>query len=110
MAKCFMTGVELSIDKTYLMDLAAAHRALKDLRQRVASMERMIEQLGVNNDVEKYDAQTRTMIVRKERRLVCEAVANAMAAVYPEKGLFITFQEWRRRKLRVTNNTPQQQP
>ncbi len=104
MAKCFITGMEVPIEKTYLMNLGAANQALKDMRRRVASLERMIEQLGANDDVEKYDVRLRTMIGRRERRLVCETVANAMAAVYPEKNLFIAFQEWRRRKEKISNS------
>lgn len=109
MAKYFITGVEVPIDETFVLDLAAAHRSLADLKQRLASIERIINQLGTNDDVERYDAQKRTTIFHKERRLVCKAIAEAMSAVYPGKALFIPHREWRSRNFRTYNYAIQNQ-
>lgn len=102
MIKCFMTGVELPIEKTYLLDIGEAHRALKHLRQRTASVERLIGQLGALDDVEIYDVKKHQNITRKDKRLVCESIARALADVYPEKNLFISWGEWRDRRAKTT--------
>lgn len=101
MAKCFMTGVELPIEKTYLLDVGEAHRALKHLRQRTASVERLIGQLGALDDVEIYDAKKHANITRKDKRLICESIAKALAEVYPEKTLFVSWGEWRNRRTKA---------
>lgn len=55
MAKCFVTGVEISLDEAYVLDGSAARRLLRDLRQRVASLQRLIEQLGSKDSADAVD-------------------------------------------------------
>ena len=98
MAKCFLTGVELPLEETWVLDIPAAHRALRDLRQRVAAVERLIQQLSPREDVEIYDAKKRETFTRKDRRLINPSIAKALSAVYPEKDLFMPWAEWRSRR------------
>lgn len=98
MAKCFVTGVELPIEETYLLDIGPAFRALRDLRQRAASLERLVEQLSPLDDVEVYNPQKHETITRKNRRLISPSVANALSDAYPEEKLFVTWPEWRSRR------------
>ena len=101
MARCFLTGVELPLEETYVLDIAAAHHALRDLRQRVAAVERLIQQLGSREDVEIYDAKKRETFIRKDRRVINAAIAGALSAVYSEKILFMRWSEWRARRVRI---------
>lgn len=98
MAKCFVTGIELPLAETYVLNIAAAYRALRDLRQRVSVLERLIEQLSPKDDVHIYDPWKRDTVIRRDRRLVSPSVAQALSAAYPEGELFMTWSEWRSRR------------
>ncbi len=98
MAKCFITGVELPLEETYLLDIGPAFRALRDLRKRAASLERLVEQLSPVDDVEVYNPQKHETTSRKDRRLISPSVANALSDTYPEGELFVTWPEWRSRR------------
>jgi len=99
MAGCFITGIELTLEESYMLDITVAHRALKELRRQAASLERLIQQLGQRDDAEVFDRRNGQMTVRKDRRLVSPSVAQALSAAYPQKQLFIQWTEWRSRKL-----------
>jgi hypothetical protein len=101
MARCFITGVELPLGETRVLDIAAAYRALRELRHRAASIERLIQQLSHYDEVEAYDAAKKEIYTRKDRRLICPRAAELMSAVYPGGGLFITWGEWRARRQRL---------
>lgn len=101
MPKCFITGVEVPLDNAYVLDLRAAHRALKDLRQRVAALERLIEQLSPKDDVEVHDNKTDTTRVRSDRRLVTETVARALCVAHPDGDLFVSWPEFRARRASI---------
>ena len=98
MAKCFITGIELPVVETSVLDISAAYRALRDLRQRVSVLERLIEQLSPKDDVDIYDVRIHDTVVRRDRRLVSPSVTQALSAAYPEGVLFITWTEWRSRR------------
>ena len=99
MARCFITGVELPLRETRVLDISAAYRALRDLRHRAASVERLIHQLGPYDDTEAYDPAKKEIYTRRDRRLICPKAAEMMTAVYPEGKLFIRWEEWRARRL-----------
>jgi hypothetical protein len=46
MPKCFLTGIEIPMENAYLLDCGAAQRALRNLKLRVAAVERIITQLS----------------------------------------------------------------
>ncbi len=98
MAKCFITGIEVNVTDAYVLDNATAYQALKDLRQRATALDRLIQQLGPLQDTEVYDPRNRKSLIRKDRRLVCRTVADALSSSYPEKNLFIMFTDYRSKK------------
>ncbi len=98
MAKCFITGVELNISNSYVLDISAAQRALISLRQRVASLERLIQQLSPRDNAEVYDVRKHQPVTKKFRRLVSAQVASALSATYPEETLFLRWGEWSARR------------
>lgn len=46
MARCYLTGVEIPLDQAFVLDLTVAHRVMRDLRERLATLERLTAQLG----------------------------------------------------------------
>ena len=99
MARCFITGVEVPLEETRVLDISAAYRALRDLRHRAASVERIIQQLSPCDDAEAYDPVKRERYTRRDRRVICPRAAEIMSAAYPEGNLFIRWNEWRARRL-----------
>jgi hypothetical protein len=104
MAKCFLTGIEVNVTDAYVLDNATAYQALKDLRQRATALDRLIQQLGPLQDTEVYDPKHRKSVIRKDRRLVCRTVADALSSSYPEKNLFIMLTDYRLRKFNKMEN------
>lgn len=100
MVKCFMTGIEVELEKAWLLDRGAAARAALNLKQRLAVVERLIAQLGPLEQAELFDYKSRTQKMRNQRRLVCNTVARALAASYPESPIFITWKDFAARKPR----------
>jgi hypothetical protein len=94
MAKCFLTGIEVPLDKAYLLDRGAAQRALRNLRLRIAAVERLVSQLGPKDDVPVFDPKAKTTRTRSERRLVCPTVATALSSSYPEAPLFVSWRKF----------------
>ncbi len=98
MAKCFITGVELKISEAQVLDIYVARGALRDMRQRVSALERLIQQLSPSDEEQVYDTKKQKQITVKNRRLVSSAVAKALCAASPEKPLFLLWTEWAARK------------
>jgi hypothetical protein len=103
MAKCFITGVDLPIHEAYILDRMAANWALKDIREQLATLERLIENLGSMDDAEVFDVKKRETIIRHDRRLVTFAVAEALSAAYPKTKLFMPWKEWHLRRPNMNN-------
>lgn len=100
MAKCFFTGIDVPITQAYVLDLAAAYRALRSLRQRVSALERLIQQLGPRDDCEIFDSKTLEISIRKDRRVISPAVAKVLETTHPDACLFISWQTWKGRSSR----------
>jgi len=98
MPKCFFTGIEIQMEDAYLLDRGAAKRALRNLRLRLAAVERLVSQLGPKDEVEAYDHRSNSTKVRSERRLVCATVAGALSASYPECPLFVAWPKFAARR------------
>ena len=105
MAKCFLTGIDVPMESAYLLDQGATRRALRSLRERVAAMERLLAQFTPRDSVEVYDYKTRKPAVKPQRRLVCQSVASALSALYPEAQLFITWPQFQERCLALTRQS-----
>lgn len=98
MAKCFMTGVELPFDQSYLLNIGVANRIVRDLRQQLKAMTGLLEQLGQADTVEIFNPSKRCMEERHHRRLVSYPVCIALQAAAPGEKLFISWGEWKGRK------------
>lgn len=46
MPRCYVTGAEITRDDAFVLDLTAAHRTLRELKEKVATLERLVAQLG----------------------------------------------------------------
>jgi hypothetical protein len=97
MAKCYFTGVNMPLQESYLLDFGPAFNALKDLRLRTASIQRIIELLSPLDDVKVYNSQKSKSETKRDRRLVSKAVAETLAVAYPEGRLFVSWHEWKSR-------------
>ena len=91
MARCFFTSVEFRVEDGQVLNRADAYRLLRLLRNRYESLERLITQLSpLDTSVEtathfpKHSGGAR-------HRMLCKAVAEALAPAYPEIELFIAW-------------------
>lgn len=98
MSKCFITGLELQINKSFLLDIKAARQAVFDLRKRLHAVEGILDQFAVIDQREFYNPIKKEKKIRHERRLVCGAIATLFSDSYPEAALFISWQEYRNRR------------
>ncbi len=99
MAKCFLTGIDIPMEEAYLLDQGTTRHALRNLKVRVATLERLLAQLTPKDVVEVFDVRTRKTSVKPQRRLVCQSVATALAASYPEEPLFITWPQFQAKSI-----------
>lgn len=94
MVCCFMTGVQVSLEQAYVLNRREARDLLVVLKDRLAGLRRVIEQFSPLDDQDGYvdvPAAVRTGFAPKKHRLVCKAVAEALAPGFPEIKLFM---EW----------------
>lgn len=97
MARCYLTGVEIKLDDAFVLDLTTVHRTLRELREKTATLERLIVQLGGTEVVPIPNRDGTGMYLRKDRRVVSEPVALALGAVCPDRELFLPWRVWRSR-------------
>lgn len=105
MARCFLTGVDLVMEKAFVLDKAEAYRAARGMRNKLAALEKLIADLGVKEKVEFPDKRTGKIFSRFDSRLVCETVASALSATCAERKLFVRWPEWKAsQKARLRDN------
>jgi len=97
MARCYLTGVDVPLEESYVLDLTAAHRALRELKEKVATLERLIAQLGPTDAVSIPNRAGGGVFLRKDRRVVSRSMAAALGAVSPDRDLFLPWAQWRGR-------------
>lgn len=97
MARCYITGVDIPLNESCVLDIGVANRTLRNLRQQAAALERLLKQLADQDEAEIYDARLHTFIIRKERRLICASIAKTLAATYQNEALFVPWDKWRQR-------------
>lgn len=111
MAHCFMTGVQCQIEDAFVLNRREAHNLHQVLKDRIASLRRVLDQLAPLDDDEHGmggPAFARKGFVPRKHRLVCKAVADALAPGFPEIDLFLAWPQYRlqaRRLIRHENNT-----
>lgn len=95
MVHCFLTGVQLEMDKAFVLNRREARDLLAALSDRLTSLRRLIDQFAPLDEGEEPDhgwkGQRRNAATRKRHRFVCKAVADAMAPGFPEIKLFQTW-------------------
>lgn len=97
MARCYLTGVGISLDEAFVLDLTIAHRVMRDLRERLATLERLTAQLGEKDPVTIRHRGGSGSHTRQDRRVVSSSVATALADACADAELFIPWQTWRAR-------------
>lgn len=114
MVRCFLTGVQFPIEEAFVLNRREAHDLLDVLKDRVASLRRVIDQLSPLDDEDSNAGPAhfaRPGFVRKKHRLVSKAVADALAPGCPEIRLFLDWPAYRsqaRIAIRVHANPPRQ--
>jgi hypothetical protein len=97
MARCYLSGVEIKLDDAFVLDLTVTHRVLRELKEQVATLERLIAQLGGIDRVSLPSRDGAGTYLRKDRRVVSRPVALALGAVSPDRELFLPWTVWRAR-------------
>ncbi len=97
MARCYLTGIEISLDDAFVLDLTVAHRLLRELRERVATLERLVAQLGEADRVQVRNRDGSGTVMRKDRRVVSHSMAQALSALASDRELFVRWTDWRAR-------------
>ncbi len=104
MIRCYNTGVQCEIDEAYVLNRRDAADLLHRLRDRAASLERIVAQFAPLDDFEPRDSflQMRPAAPSpKKHRLVCKAIADAMGPAFPEIQLFIDWPQYQERARNV---------
>ncbi len=97
MVHCFITGIQFQLDEGFVLNRRDAHNLLNDLKDRAASLRRVIDQLSPLDEQDRTDALTQPHVYqspRRKHRLVCKAVADALAPGFPEIKLLSAWPEY----------------
>lgn len=96
MAHCFMTGVQFELEEGFVLNRREAHDWLNALKNRVASLQHIVDQLSPL-DVEEKRAATHWRVpdfAPKKHRLVCKSMADALTPAFPEITLFLSWPDY----------------
>ena len=94
MVHCFLTGVQVGLEDSFVLNRRQAHDLLNVLKDRVASLRRVVEQFSPLDKQDGYQdvpVARRAGFAPKKHRLVCKAVADALAPGFPEISLFMPW-------------------
>ena len=97
MANCYMTGVQFPLETAFVLNRREARDPPDTLKDRVASLQRVMGQLGPLDAQDGYadiPPARRAGLAPRRHRLVCKAVADALAPGFPEIKLFMTWQQY----------------
>ncbi len=97
MLKCYITGIEMNSETAYVLDIAKAMHIMRTLKNKYDGMEKMINELGVCDNVE-IVAKKGKRIKQRRRRLICKQLADAYCETYSEKNIFVSWKDWLARK------------
>lgn len=93
-----MTGIDIQLEDAYVLDRREANAVLRDLREKVKTLERLIVELGQFERVVLPHGRDGRPFTRLDSRLICFDIAKALSAVCPDKTLFIPWTEWKIRR------------
>ena len=91
MARCFLTGVEFRVADGHVLNRSGAYHLLRALRNRAESLERLIAQLSPLDKPVADDTRAMKRPRGRRHRMICKAVADALAQAYPEIELFLSW-------------------
>jgi hypothetical protein len=113
MIQCFFTGVQCEMSDTFVLNRREARDLLDRLKDRVASLERVVLQLSPLDEVVQDESSPwakRSKFTYKKHRLVCKAVSEAIAQAFPEIKLFLPWGQYveqsRNTRLQGSHNHP----
>lgn len=112
MVHCFLTGVEVPLQKAFVLNRRDARDLLDALKDRLASLQRVIDQLSPldAHDAKPFEQKRKGAFAPKKHRLVCKAVADALAPGFPEIALFQGWPEYQSRARRTALNGLRHEP
>ena len=93
MLKCFYTGIQLKEDEAYMLDIGEARRILRELKDRINAVEKLMKELGEVDEVEINSAAGKK-IKQRRKRLICKQIALGFIDSYKGKNIFIKWSEW----------------
>lgn len=102
MPLCAVTGIEMMLNEAYVLDLCEIKRALRECKNRFDALERLERDYGTRDVVERKQPGTGRVERAVFFRLVCESAAAELSRVYPDRRLFLRFDEFlylRRRRI-----------
>lgn len=96
MVNCFLTGVQIHFNEAFVLNRREVRELHDILKERVASLRRLIEQFAPldEKDKELFPPFDNPKAAPKKHRLVCKAVAAALAPGFPEIKLFVCWPEY----------------
>ena len=101
MIRCFMTGVELPIEESQVLNRRGAIDLLRSMTDEVAMLRRIVEQYSPLDELvqEQFGARAREDrgFIMKKHRLLCPAAAQLLAKGFPQVELFISWTEYKAR-------------
>ena len=97
MFKCYITGIELNADTAYVLNVARMKQIMRELKNKSDGMQKMINELGVCDNVE-IVAKNGKRINQRRRRLICKQLADAYCDTYSEKNILVSWKDWLARK------------
>lgn len=105
MIKCYLTGIELKEETAYVLDVALVKRIMRELKNRYDGMEKVINELGVCDNVE-IVTQNGKKIKQRRRRLLCKQLAEAYSQTYSGGNIFVAWKDWLARTKKKKNLYP----
>ncbi|MHB1687981.1 MAG: hypothetical protein ACYCVH_11470 [Ignavibacteriaceae bacterium] len=87
----------MNTDTAYVLNVARIKQIMRELKNKYDGMQKMINELGVCDNVE-IVAKNGKRIKQRRRRLLCKQLAEAYSETYFEKNIFVSWKEWLARK------------
>lgn len=104
MARCYLSGIEFPIENDYVLDKPLVYREIRALKAKAEDLTRLLDLLGPADCI----VLCRKTTVR--RRLVCADVARALSAGFGERGVFMSWRDFRAQRLVYIAQAMQREP